>query len=164
MIWRLVQSVTELCRGLHAAQRKHVIVLLAGCRVLELPAELWVEAGELGHRLGRKGVAVKTLDFLIAVHAIFHDVELLTADSDFRQIAKAGVGLRLARPSRAPLLRQRDAEGYDGLVAKRVVTHKFSNRAAKLSAAPAPPPHGEIARGQHEPFTSFKINGVTKNG
>lgn len=87
--------VTELRRGLPASQRKQVIALLSACRVLEAPAELWVEAGELGNRLGRKGVTVKTLDLLIAVHAIFHDTELLTADSDFRHIAKAGVGLRL---------------------------------------------------------------------
>ena len=51
---------------------------------------------ELGYALARKGMSVKTLDLLIAVHAIVHDAELLTGDSDFRNIAKAGVGLRLA--------------------------------------------------------------------
>jgi predicted nucleic acid-binding protein len=88
--------VSELRRGLLASQRKQVLHLLSGCSILEAPAELWVEAGDLGHRLGRKGVTIKTLDLLIAVHAIFHDAELLTADTDFRQISKAGVGLRLA--------------------------------------------------------------------
>lgn len=88
--------VTELRRGLSASKRKHVLQLLSGCSILEAPAELWVEAGDLGYRLGRKGVAVKTLDLLIAVHAIFHDAELLSADSDFRHISNAGVGLRLA--------------------------------------------------------------------
>ena len=43
-----------------------------------------------------KGVQIKRLDLLIAVHAIFHDAESLTADTDFRQISNAGVGLRLA--------------------------------------------------------------------
>ena len=88
--------VTELRRGLLASQRKQVLHLLSGCSTLEAPAELWVEAGDLGYRLGRKGVTIKTLDLLIAVHAIFHDAELLTADTDFRRISNAGVGLRLA--------------------------------------------------------------------
>jgi predicted nucleic acid-binding protein len=88
--------VTELRRGLSASQRKQVLQLLSGCSILEDPAELWVAAGDLGYRLGRKGVTVKTLDLLIAVHAIFHDAELLTADSDFRHISNAVVGLRLA--------------------------------------------------------------------
>ena len=87
--------VTELRRGLSASQRKRLLQLLSGCSILDTPAELWVEAGDLGYRLGRKGVTVKTLDLLIAVHAIFHDAELLTADSDFRHIVNAGVGLRL---------------------------------------------------------------------
>jgi predicted nucleic acid-binding protein len=88
--------VTELRRGLLPSQRKQVLHLLSGCSTLETPVELWVEAGDLGYRLGRKGFTIKTLDLLIAVHAIFHDAELLTADTDFRHIANAGVGLRLA--------------------------------------------------------------------
>ena len=89
-------TVTEIRRGLHADHRKQVLALLTGCPVLEEPSDLWVEAGNLGYSLRRKGYSVKTLDLLIAVYAIVHDAELLTSDSDFRSIAKAGIPLRLA--------------------------------------------------------------------
>lgn len=87
--------LTEIRRGLLAPQRKQVLSLLSGCRVLEAPGELWVEAGDLGFLLGRRGVSVKTLDLLIATYALAHDVELLTGDADFKHMLKVGVGLRL---------------------------------------------------------------------
>ena len=87
--------VTELRRGLHSSQRKQVLSLLSGCPVLDQPSNLWVEAGELGSFLGRRGLSVKTLDLLIAAYALAHDVELLTADGDFKSMLKAGVSLRL---------------------------------------------------------------------
>ncbi len=85
--------VTELRRGLKATQRKHVIGLLAGCHYLDQPDDLWSSAGDLGAMLGRRGHTVKTLDLLIAAHALAHQVPLLTADRDFDLIAKLTPGL-----------------------------------------------------------------------
>jgi len=43
--------------------------------------------------LARKSITVRSLDLLIATYALFHRVPILTLDSDFRLIARAGVGL-----------------------------------------------------------------------
>jgi predicted nucleic acid-binding protein len=59
--------------------------------------DLWEDAGDLGYLLGRKGVTVKTLDLLVAVFALAHDVPLMTRDRDFMLIRDSGVApLRLA--------------------------------------------------------------------
>jgi predicted nucleic acid-binding protein len=86
--------ITELRRGLSARTRGKVLALLDGCTLLEEPEDLWVHAGDLGFSLARRGVSAKSLDLLIAVYAMSHDVFLLTADRDFRAMAKAGVPLR----------------------------------------------------------------------
>ena len=89
--------LTELRRGLKsAAERNRVIPLLAGCHHLEQPTELWLEAGELGFAVARKGATVKTIDLLIATYALAHGVPILTLDSDFETIRKAGAHLTLA--------------------------------------------------------------------
>ncbi len=90
---------TELRRGLRdGRERKNVLELLTGCHFLPQPPELWVEAGELGFVLRRRGVTPKTLDLLIAVHALSHSAELLTTDKDFAAMRKAGVHLVLTAP------------------------------------------------------------------
>jgi predicted nucleic acid-binding protein len=89
--------VTELRRGLRRDHRSRVLRALDGCRLLEQPDDLWTLAGDLGAILGRRGLTVKTLDLLIATYAIAHGAPLLTADSDFNGIARARVGLALAR-------------------------------------------------------------------
>ena len=88
--------VTEIRRGLRASERRRVLPLLEGCTLLEQPEDLWVAAGDLGAHLSRKGATVKTLDLLIATYAIAHSTLLLTVDTDFQMIARAGVGLLLA--------------------------------------------------------------------
>lgn len=89
--------VTEIVRGLRSApERKSILPLLDACHFLAQPRSLWAEAGELGFALGRKGMAVKTMDLLIACHALSHSVRLLTADADFGNMKKAGVDLQLA--------------------------------------------------------------------
>jgi hypothetical protein len=89
--------VTELRRGLRsAAERARVLPLLAACPVLGHPPRLWEEAGDLGFYLGRRGATVKTLDLLVATYALAHGVALLTVDSDFRRMKRAGVPLLLA--------------------------------------------------------------------
>jgi predicted nucleic acid-binding protein len=88
---------TELRRGLRSpADRRRVLPLLDGCHELEQPNDLWIEAGDLGFILARRGVTVKTLDLLIATYALAHDVPLLTLDRDFRSMREAGIPLTLA--------------------------------------------------------------------
>ena len=87
--------VTEIRRGLTAADRRKVLPLLEGCETLPQPENLWLEAGDLGFWLSRKGVVVKSLDLLIATYALAHSVELLSTDTDFVHMQKAGVGLQL---------------------------------------------------------------------
>lgn len=89
--------LTELGRGLRSGrERARVLDLLHGCHYLAPPHDLWSEAGELGALLGRRGATVKSMDLLIAVHALAHAVPVLTADSDFAMMQRAGVGLVLA--------------------------------------------------------------------
>ncbi len=88
--------VTELLRGVRNERKGHQLLsLLYGCTILDPPDELWVEAGHLGAFLGRKGMTAKTLDLLIAAHALSFDIALLTCDGDFSRFAKAGLPLRL---------------------------------------------------------------------
>lgn len=89
--------LTALSRGLRTArERTRVLELLRGCHFLRQPDELWSEAGELGALLGRRGANVKSMDLLIAAHALAHAVPVLTADSDFALMQRAGLGLVLA--------------------------------------------------------------------
>ena len=90
--------LTELHRGFRSsADRGRILPLLEACHQLAQPQELWEEAGEMGFALGRKGVSVKILNLLIATYALVHSVALLTVDSDFSLIQKAGLPLTLAR-------------------------------------------------------------------
>ncbi len=91
--------VTELRRGLRSrGDRARVLPLLDGCHVLSQPDELWVEAGELGYLLRRRGATVKSLDLLIATYALAHGIPILSTDGDFRLMRRAGIGLVLAAP------------------------------------------------------------------
>ena len=88
---------TELRRGLlNERERKRVLPLLSGCHWLSKPEDLWTEAGDLGYRLRRRGIASKTLDLLIATYAMSYSAALLTSDKDLRIMQKAGVPLLLA--------------------------------------------------------------------
>lgn len=85
----------ELRRGLTKTERTRVLPLLTGCHWLPQPDDLWAEAGDLGYALRRQGVTAKTVDLLIAVHALTHSATLLTSDRDFAAMRKAGVPLQL---------------------------------------------------------------------
>jgi len=87
--------LTELGRGLLGRERKTVLNLLDACIFLEQPPDLWRAAGDLGFLLRSKGVTVKTMDLLIASHALFHQVPLLTIDRDFKAMVKPGIDLHL---------------------------------------------------------------------
>lgn len=90
--------VTEIRRGLRTrAERRRILPLLAGCRLLEQPPDLWEEAGDLGFALARRGSSVKTLDLLIAAYALSHGVGILTTDTDFARMRSGGIPLALAR-------------------------------------------------------------------
>jgi tRNA(fMet)-specific endonuclease VapC len=87
----------ELRRGfLHARERRKVLPLLTACHFLAQPAALWREAGDLGFALRRRGITPKSMDLVIATYALSHSVALLTADTDFVHMRKAGVPLLLA--------------------------------------------------------------------
>ena len=88
--------VTELRRSLRSpADRARVIPLLTGCHLLSDPPNLWEEAGDLGYALSRRGITVKTIDLLVATYALSHAVALLTTDSDFGPMRRAGAQLLL---------------------------------------------------------------------
>jgi predicted nucleic acid-binding protein len=88
--------ITELRRGLKSrAERAQVLGLLGGCHLLAQPDRLWEESGELGFYLARKGVVAKSMDLLIACYALAHELPVMTADSDFSHMKKAGIGLDL---------------------------------------------------------------------
>ncbi len=88
--------MTELRRGLRSAREKAAVLsLLEGCRFLEQPDDLWASAGDLGAHLRTKGHTVKTLDLLIAVYALAHQVPILTSDSDFHTMAELKTGLQV---------------------------------------------------------------------
>jgi predicted nucleic acid-binding protein len=88
--------ITELRRGLRSpAERTRVIPLLTGCHLLSDPPNLWEEAGDLGYALTRRGITVKTIDLLVATYALSHGVAVLTTDSDFEHMRRAGAQLLL---------------------------------------------------------------------
>ena len=72
-----------------------MIPLLTGCHLLSDPPNLWEEAGDLGYALSRRGITVKTIDLLVATYALSHAVALLTTDSDFGHMRRAGAQLLL---------------------------------------------------------------------
>ncbi len=72
-----------------------MLPLLEACRVLSQPTELWVEAGDLGFVLRRRGITPKSIDLLIATYALSHSAALLTADKDFAAMHKAGIPLQI---------------------------------------------------------------------
>jgi predicted nucleic acid-binding protein len=89
--------VTELRRGLRSASdRARVLPLLEACHLLDQPASLWEEVGDIGFSIRRVGINVKTVDLLIAAYAVSHAVPLLTMDRDFALVQQAGVPLTLA--------------------------------------------------------------------
>ena len=85
---------TELRRGLlNNKERKRILPLLQGCHTLSEPESLWLDAGELGFQLRRRGITPKTLDLLIATYALKSSCAILTTDSDFHLMKKGGINL-----------------------------------------------------------------------
>ncbi len=55
--------------------------------MLATPATLWRDAVDLGRLCRRRGINAGSLDLLVASTALHHNVELVTFDADFVQIA-----------------------------------------------------------------------------
>jgi tRNA(fMet)-specific endonuclease VapC len=91
---------TELLRGLRSKKdRSQVLPLLSGCRFLPQPERLWEDAGNCGFILRRQGKTIKSMDLLIACYAMAHSVPILTSDTDFSLISKAGFDLTIESPA-----------------------------------------------------------------
>lgn len=90
-------SSPSFAAGSVPGDRRRVLSLLEGCRLLPQPEYLWPTTGDLGAALARRGLTVKTVGLLIAKYAVAHGVPVLAADSDFHAIARADVGFSLAR-------------------------------------------------------------------
>ena len=85
--------LAELLSGLdsrdHAAAQ--VIERLHALEMLDLPWDVCVNAGGLGHRLSRRGIRVPTVDLLISAAADFGGHEVWHAgDKHFAAIERAG--------------------------------------------------------------------------
>jgi predicted nucleic acid-binding protein len=89
--------LTELYRGLQPRERRTVLPLMRACHQLQQPPDMWQQAGELGYRLRRSGFTGKTFDLLIAAYAAFHQIPLLTADTDFQRMVDAGIEIYLVK-------------------------------------------------------------------
>ncbi|MCE9529047.1 MAG: PIN domain nuclease [Planctomycetales bacterium] len=55
--------------------------------LLAVPANLWSTAATLGQHCRQKGIAVQSVDLLIAIIAEHHGATLITLDDDFQKIA-----------------------------------------------------------------------------
>lgn len=87
---------TELLRGFRSKKdRDLVLPLMLGCRFLSQPDRLWEDAGNCGFLLKREGKTVKSMDLLIACYAMAHSIPILTLDSDFSVIKKAGFNISI---------------------------------------------------------------------
>lgn len=89
----------ELLQGLRSDEAiGRLRAVLAPFELVAGEAEDFVRAAEI-HRAGRaRGLALATIDALIAAMAVRRDAALLTTDADFERIAEV-VPLRLLRPS-----------------------------------------------------------------
>jgi predicted nucleic acid-binding protein len=91
----------EMLRFATMTERPQIMAQFSTLPLLPSPPTLWRDAARLGQACRDQGVQAGFLDLLIASIAIHHDVELVTFDSDFTQIAKAS-GLKVILLPRDP--------------------------------------------------------------
>lgn len=84
----------EVLRFATVSERQQIMAQFSTLPLLPTPPMLWKDAARLGQACRDHGVQAGSLDLLITSVAIHHDVELVTFDSDFTQIAKAS-GLKV---------------------------------------------------------------------
>ena len=78
----------ELLRSASAAQRPVIARHFATIPVLSTPSKLWSDATRLGQQCYDAGIIVGALDLLIATVCLHHNVELITFDKLFAEIAR----------------------------------------------------------------------------
>lgn len=91
----------ELLIGASRRERPSLLRRLETMPLLQTHTLLWQEAGDLAAQASDSGLRVASIDLLIAVLCIHHDVSLTTFDSHFEKLArlsKLRVNL-LIRPS-----------------------------------------------------------------
>jgi predicted nucleic acid-binding protein len=87
----------ELLTGFRSeVRRAELLRRLEPFELLQPSRATHAAAARLADRCLRKGVTPSTIDVLIAQLALERDCTLLTADADFRGIARCARGLRLA--------------------------------------------------------------------
>lgn len=89
----------ELIRGFRDKKNiKKIEQLFGACTWLREPDDFWKEAGDLGRHVSNKGFVAGSMDLLIAVHALAHQVPLLTTDKAFEKMIDIGIPLAVVRP------------------------------------------------------------------
>lgn len=78
----------EVLQGLPAASAEQVLRRLEPFTLLEPTRATYGEAADLRRRCRAVGVAIGTVDCLIAALAIGHRAALLTTDADFERLAR----------------------------------------------------------------------------
>jgi predicted nucleic acid-binding protein len=80
---------TELFRGAKSKKETDVLEeLLTSIECIMTRETYFLEAGQLGHTLTRRGITVGTVDLLIAQISIANDLMLFTLDKHFADIAR----------------------------------------------------------------------------
>ena len=100
-IWTTGLVLQELLQGFSGPKAREQIVDHFSALPLIVPDRTdHIEAAELRNHCRRKGVQIGTIDALLAQLCIRHDLTMLTADEDFRHVAKhvtaEGVGAELS--------------------------------------------------------------------
>ncbi len=79
----------ELLRGAKSDKEMRLVKeLFEEMQAVDPTPATYFRAGELGHRLARKGCAMGTVDLLIAQLAMENDVSLFSLDQHFKTIAE----------------------------------------------------------------------------
>ena len=68
--------------------RKQIVDRFSALPLIVPDRDDHIEAAELRNHCRRKGVQIGTIDALLAQLCIRHDLTMLTADEDFRHVAK----------------------------------------------------------------------------
>ncbi|MFM9864179.1 MAG: PIN domain-containing protein [Micropepsaceae bacterium] len=85
----------ELLQGfLGPKDRKLILERMSALPLISPDRQDHIEAAELKNKCRRAGVQIGTIDALFAQLCVHHDLTMLTADNDFRHVAKI-CGLRV---------------------------------------------------------------------
>ena len=82
------QVLFELLRATPAAARRNIQAQLDLLPVVRTPHRLWGDAAQLGQQCLRHGAVPPAMDLLIAQVCLDHNLELVTFDQHFADIAR----------------------------------------------------------------------------